>query len=529
MHTQFRRCFGALVSLFFLSACQSTAPRAATPAAPAANAAPAPASGSLTVQRFEFTGNTVYTAENLSDITKPYTGRALSLPELYKAADKVAAFYAGHGYTLAAVTVPPQSVASGVVRLEVLEGRIGKVLIEGNNRYTLEQVEHYLPGIAEGKVYQSTTLEAGLDRISHLPGLPQARAVLRPGAEYGTSDVLIQAHEETFSAGLAVDNHGREALGETRTSINATLNNPLRLADEVQALYLRSSSGLLEYGNLGYGIGLGQDSRLTASYGEARFNTTLVGLTGITVDGLNRSARLAFDTALTRMRSQEFVLGAAVSNTEATADLQGIAISAVKLSLLELSARQRQTFASGAVTQWSATVATSFGSACEMSAGCEDQPLRFEADAQRLQPLVGRLDGYLRVNSVYSPDPLPELTQVSLGGPTNVRGHPSAEVRGDIGAFASAGLRQAFSAGPVTILARVFGDAGRVSAQSPYGSSNTLSSVGVGLDAYWRAQAFSASARMDLSFPTDNHDENTSPPPSDPSDQRLFASLSVNF
>ena len=498
------RIAGLLSFVFAGSLAGAPAGSAPPPSITRVEASPAPApqaaaaSGTVTVQRFEFTGNSVYPSERLAQLVTAYANRPLALAELYEAGDKVAAFYAADGYTLAAVTLPAQSVADGVVQFEVIEGRIGAVQIEGNRRYSLEQVAGFLPGVATGEIYRGSALESGLGRLSRLPGLTEAKAVLRPGASHGTSDLLIQAQEKTYSGGVAVDNHGRAALGELRTSVNAVMNNPLWLADELQVLYLRSQSGLLEYGSLGYSLAPGWgDLRLSGSYGEARFDTTVVGLTGVTVEGKNRTARAALELPLTHTRSDELSLSLGLSDTDATADLQGIPISAVKLTVAELSVRQRHVYGNKAVTQIVDTLSSSFGSACEMSAGCEDQPLRIEVDLQHLQPIVGRLDAYARFNAVYSRDPLPELTQMALGGPNSVRGFPASEVRGDYGSFVSAGLRRGFALGPVTLLARVYGDTGQVFSRSASGTRNSLTSWGLGFDAQWRTQAFSANGRVE--------------------------------
>lgn len=507
---------------------QPVAAPAVTP--PPEQQADAPPAGgrAVSVQRFEFYGNTLYPGSELEALVKDYTGRELTLLDIYEAADKVTDFYVRNGYTLASVNVPAQKVAEGVVYLEVQEGRVGEIKAEGGKRYTAEHLAPYLPGVEKGAVYQGSALEQGMVQLNELPGL-QARAVLKPGEAYGSSDIVIQTQEDLFQGGVIVDNYGRDNIGEYRATATATFNNPLGVEDQLQLLGLVSEDALLKYGYAAYSLPVNfSGTRLEMSYGEAQFEVDddLLG-----VEGSNRSGRVGVSHPFLRSRSDRVVGTAGISNTnsDAGADLfGGAALGDTNITLVELGTTWNHTYSTLAVTQVVLGLASNFDQAetrAELNTlgAHDDQRIRVEIDAQHLQPLRSSgLALLLRANGVYSPDPLADTQQFSLGGPNSVRGYPASEVRGDKGVFGSLTLRQPVRLGPVMLYARAFVDSGGVWLYNDVGADgkDSLTSVGIGTD----LQYAGFSAKLDWSFPIDDQDTSDGH-----DDSRLFGSLSMSF
>lgn len=491
---------------------------------PAAAPAVAPGGKTVTVEAFAFTGNTLFTGEQLSAQLSRFTGRPLTLLQIYEAADTIADFYVRAGYTLASVNVPAQKVGDGVVQLEVIEGRIGDIRLEGARRYRASHLRDYLGAARPGTVYRGSALQAGMVLVNELPGL-QARALLRPGAAFGTTDIVLQAQEDLLTGGLTVDNHGRENIGELRATGSVTLNNPLGVEDRLTVLGLVSEDALLRYGYLAYSVPVTfSGTRLEMSYGEAQFEVDDPSFDG--VEGWNKSGRIGLSRPLVRTRRDRLSGSVALSSTNSNADLSGLVFSATQITLLELAASYSHTHQNLAATQLIAALATNFEKAefdPLATEGDDRQRLRLELDLQHLQPLRNRsLQLIYRLNGVYSPDALADTQQFSIGGPSSVRGYAASEARGDSGYLASLTLRQPFALGPVSLAGRLFADTGVVRlVDRGHGvdDRSTLSSVGAGLDAAY-AQL---SATLDLSFPTDDR------PVEDHEDPRLFGSVTLAF
>ena len=488
----------------------------------------APGSKKITIKRFEFTGNTVFSSDELTALVASYTDRPVALAEIYDAADAVATFYAEKGYTLSSVGVPAQRIADGTVRLEVVEGRLGAVRTEGNQSYTYEQVSDNLKSFNKDSVYRGDELEVALRQLNTLPGL-SVQAVLSPGDQYGTSDLLIKAQEKPSAAVITADNYGRKALGEYRGSLVLQLNNPAGLADQFQALLLQSSGRQLQYGFLQYSLPLYVGGpRLAVSYSQAAIEQN-AGL-GINLDGSNRNVRAGLTWSLVRDAQNELSVGAGASYTNSSSDLAGISISETEITLAEFIATYNRLYATGAVSQVTAGLTTNFQdeNCTGVGAKCDQQLARFELDLQHLQPIGGGFDGYVRLNAVEAlGDPLPSASKTIIGGPANVRGFASAAATGDSGYFASTGVRYGIRAGEALLQLRAFADHGYLRSEtpttSPYGRDEELTSAGLGLDVQITTHF---NAKLDASHPIDEKNLTYT---EGRDDVRLFGAVSVNF
>lgn len=475
----------------------------------------------VTVQQFEVSGNTLYKSEQLQALIAGYLNRPISLLDIYAAADRIAEHYAVNGYTLASVNVPPQKIENGTVRLQISEGRLARIVTEGETSYSTEQLGRYLGEVKPGSVYRGTSLEEGLRVINTLPGL-QARAVVKPGAAYGSSDLVVRVTEKPIQGVMTVDNFGRESIGEIRYSGLVQFNNPLKVEDQFQVMALRSEDGLLNYGYAEYSLPINfSGTRLSLSYGHADFEVV-----GTPVEGRNRSGRVVIDHPLLRSRNSQLSVSGGVSRTDANADFSGLLFSGTSITLMEVGATYTHTYQSLAVTQVSTNIATNFNelTSAEAAAAASgpisgDQRLRWELDVQHLQPLFANLQLLARANGVYSPDPLVDTQQYSLGGPSNVRGYPASEVRGDRGYFGSLTLRRPFSLGSVVLMSRVFADAGQV---FTVGNSDhqSLTTAGLGFDVHYDRIAL----KLDWAFPLDGRTVSDRR-----DDSRVFSSLAVSF
>ncbi|MBI2510198.1 MAG: ShlB/FhaC/HecB family hemolysin secretion/activation protein, partial [Betaproteobacteria bacterium] len=131
----------------------------------------------FTVNAFTFVGNTVYTGRQLKQLTERYMDMQLNLHDLTRAADVVTRFYRDNGYVFAHAVVPAQRVEKGIVRIEVIEGRVGQVRFEGNRRYSPQFLRQRLTRLVSGSLITSDNLEHDLLVLNDLPGVT-ARAVL---------------------------------------------------------------------------------------------------------------------------------------------------------------------------------------------------------------------------------------------------------------------------------------------------------------------------------------------------------------
>jgi len=163
----------------------------------------------------------------------------LTIGQLQQVANAVTEYYRSAGFILAQAYIPAQEVVDGVVVIEVLEGKLGNVLVEGNEGYSDRVLAKPFEGLIDAPV-TADAVEASILTMGDLPGL-SAFGVFRPGATTGTADMVLRVQDEDpWSVSVRHDNHGTRFTGRRRTLVDLTVNNPTGAGDVLRASGLKA-------------------------------------------------------------------------------------------------------------------------------------------------------------------------------------------------------------------------------------------------------------------------------------------------
>ena len=162
----------------------------------------------------------------------------MTIGQMQEVAAAVTQYYRSAGFVLAQAFIPAQEVSDGVVTIEVLEGRLGNVLAEGNEGYTTDILTSPFVDLV-GTPVSGEEIQSAILSVSDYPGLA-VFGVFQPGAEVGTTDLLLRVQDEKeFDVSLRADNHGTRFTGERRLFGEVSWNNPMGGGDRFTAGYLR--------------------------------------------------------------------------------------------------------------------------------------------------------------------------------------------------------------------------------------------------------------------------------------------------
>lgn len=218
---------------------------------------------------FAFTGNSVFTSEQLQAVTAAWSGKQLNFGELTQATDAIEAYYHQAGYFLAQATLPPQQIRNGIINIVVSEGVLGKTRLEGESRIAPEVLYGFLDHSPKGKALTRPQLERTALLISDLAG-GRSTLDLQAGSELGTTDiVLLQREESLFSGRAELDNHGLPTTGEYRLSLIGNVSSPLHRGDFLSGNLIATNTGDL------YAYGIRYDTPIGSDGLHVNFSNTL--------------------------------------------------------------------------------------------------------------------------------------------------------------------------------------------------------------------------------------------------------------
>lgn len=475
--------------------------------APLTSAAPpsateVPAGGpTVTVTVFDFMGNTIYDTPTLRALVASYVGKDLTLAEIYKAADVITRYYQDHGYGIARATLPQQTLDGGRVVLQVVEGRIGKVSVEGNARTRTSAILGQASAVKSGDIYTDSATDRATLLVNDLPAL-QGQAVLAPGTDFGTADITYKMTEDALSAGqLSVDDYGRADVGRIRVNGEVNLSSPTGSGDRLTADVTHTENDQLDYGGLSYSLPLGPaGGRLSASYNQSRYHVT-GAFTALGLRGTSKNGNLAYQYPVLRSRESSFYWGLGFQHaggiststitTRATDPKTGkgltdpttgakefktttTRLSSTNLNLAQLTAFYMHSYEDGSSYNLSGSLSSNGHH--DYGNDPKAELARLEVDGGYQLPIGTSWTFVTKGSSVWSPDPLSDTEKFSLGGPDNIRGYPSADVRGDAGFYGSLELQHSLvPEHPVSLGA--FFDFGRVWSRhfdTPFTGTNQL-------------------------------------------------------
>ncbi|GAB4366664.1 MAG: ShlB/FhaC/HecB family hemolysin secretion/activation protein [Elainellaceae cyanobacterium] len=207
---------------------------------PAEPLAPGEIPAAIRVEQFEVIGSTIFSPEELAEVTEPFTGRDLSFAELLQVRSAITQYYVDRGYITSGAIIPPQTIADGVVTIQVIEGELEEINVTGTRRLNPSYVRSRLRLAGDAPLNVNRLLE-GLQLLQLDPLIETISADLQAGIRPGTSVLQVQVTEaDTFRVDLAIDNNRSPSVGSFQRQIEVSEANLLGLGDGLSISYFNT-------------------------------------------------------------------------------------------------------------------------------------------------------------------------------------------------------------------------------------------------------------------------------------------------
>lgn len=146
------------------------------------------------VSGYRFEGNTAFSDDELAALAAPYAARTVASEELEELRQLLTRHYVEHGYVTSGVLIPDQDLVDGVVTLQVVEGRLTRIDLEGTrwfrDAWFRERLER-----AAAQPLDAEKLAQTLLRMQRDPRIAAIHARLAPAERLGESSLAIEVEE----------------------------------------------------------------------------------------------------------------------------------------------------------------------------------------------------------------------------------------------------------------------------------------------------------------------------------------------
>ena len=474
--------------------------------------APKEASQSLIpIQKLRFTGQTVYTTEQLSDFLGLAVPGYYDLQTIQAAVDSLSNHYRMDGYSVARAWLMPQAMTGGELTITIFEGHLStKEPFKISTNDPRVRVDLVRDALSQNLCTESISAcsrevitEDRIDRATllaiEITGY-QLAAELSPGQEIGTSTLLVQASSRTnYAGGFTIDNFGSQATGVNRGTFSLALNDLLDQGDLLYMSYVGTNLSDMHNFSADYSDSVGFNGlRLGATVARTQYVIQGPGYVGLGFAGTARTASAYASYPLARTATSSVDLRGTYefdSLHDFSADEEDRNINSYRLGLSG-DFRDEALLGLPSSSVWSLIAASSNlilnGSASNDVAerGYRTKTsVRFERNQSVAE------NGWFFDSLMYgqrASGNLDSFAKLFLGGASSVRAYPSGETGGDSAAIGQFSLGKNWQVSSDTVQRSIglstFYDRGWAMLQqspAPGISDNTQTRAGWGLETNW--------------------------------------------
>jgi hemolysin activation/secretion protein len=206
----------------------------------------------------EVEGATVYPPEVIDALTRPLVGRQVTIADIFALARTLERKYRDDGYFLTSVGVPAQRIADGRIKLRVVEGYISSIVIEGDVGEVAKQARRLLDNLVARRPANLRDMERYLLLTEDLPGL-SVRAVLRPGQDPSSSELVAQLKRDSWDVFGQIDNRGFKHTGPRQVTISSGMNSFTAVAERLEATFFTTLSREQNFGQVTWSNSFGSE------------------------------------------------------------------------------------------------------------------------------------------------------------------------------------------------------------------------------------------------------------------------------
>lgn len=451
---------GAALAVAGPSFAQQASQQAAAAAA-AAQDAPV-AAPKFDILEYEIEGNTRLSDLQIEAAVLPFLGLQLGMNEVEAARAALEKVYQNAGYLTVFVDIPEQRVDGGVIRLLVLEGRVGSLQVTGSKYFAQGRIRNAVAELAPGMVPNFNTVQQQLATVSRGEER-RVQPVLRPGRVPGTVEAELKV-EDSLPLGGSVEVSNAAAAGTDpfRMSANLHYDNFLQKDHQISFTWMGAPRAPKQSRVLVFNYQAPVADGDSLIFSAVNSSSDLESLGGTRVLGKGTTLGLRYSTSKALTNSfHGLSLGFDYKNlSEDVVSSGGVIASPLQYMPFQV-AYNGNFWGEGLQQQLSLTLTQglrsllqhtredcllqdgNFGPADQFACkrrGADGGFSTLRADwrlSQRLGPveLAGRLNGQLSTQALTSAE------QFSVGGADTVRGYTEGAVAGDQGLLASLELR----------------------------------------------------------------------------------------
>lgn len=385
---------------------------------------------------------------------EPFIGQPISLKAIKEIARAAILYCREQDRPFVNVSIPEQDITKGVLQILVVEGKVGKIEVEGNKWFRTNQFLSQI-GLKPGGSISEKMIIRDIDYLNQ-NSFRQVRPVFKPGAEPGTTELTLKV-DDRFPVRFYVgyEDTGTQLTGIDRLITGFNWQNGFQAGHEIGYQFASDIHFEKLISHSGYWrIPLPNRDKLSLTWGISK-TAAPINL-DLSNSGLSWQSGLRYIKALPQVRSlrHEMQAGFDLKQTNNNLEFGGTEVFASEIRVAQLVL----SYHGNAIDRWGNTAfgltgffspghSTAFQTDKAYKTARERSDPRYNYEIvnfERTWKLPKGITLVNQLNGQISDERLQSSEQLLLGGVGTVRGYDDRLISCDEGLSASVELRSPF-------------------------------------------------------------------------------------
>ena len=460
--------------------------------------------------------------ERVQVAVQPYIGQSETFEDIQRAVVAVQEMYVVAGFSAVQVIIPQQDISTGIVHLGVIEPRINKVNVTGNQHFDFANVRASMPALREGQTPNLRAIGASI-RLANESYAKQTQISFKQTETPATPELATQTSDlidatvrladvDPIRNVVTLDNSGTAQAGRYRIGYAFQHANLFNLDHVLTVQYITSPDHVKDVSILGatyripfYAAGGVLD--LSASYSNVNSGNVATSAGSYAISGSGNVLGVKYAYLLPRIGEWDHRVAAGLDYRyfKNNVNFAGTNTSLIPDLVTRPVTLSYAGFSREATREWRAN----FSISQNIAGGEKNSTAAYQAPGGRagatanfsvwrynvflLQTLPADWQAQWQLNGQYTRNALISGEQFGVGGVDSVRGFNEREILNDRGYRTSFELQgpsfgKVFQTDQLQLRPAVFYDAGWVQRNRALPGEQTraaIASAGIGLRANW--------------------------------------------
>ncbi|MDM8566866.1 ShlB/FhaC/HecB family hemolysin secretion/activation protein [Candidatus Halobeggiatoa sp. HSG11] len=179
----------------------------------------------IEVSEFQFEGNSIFSDAELTEMAQNYQGKKITAEQLQRFKNEITTHYVKNGYINSGAVIPDQQITNGIVKIQIIEGKLSKIEVSGNEHLRASYIQKRLQD-NQNAILDIEKLQQRLQILQQDQRLGRINAELGPGVKLGEGILKLNVKEAPFyDAIFTFNNHRSPSVGSYRGQVEFNHRN----------------------------------------------------------------------------------------------------------------------------------------------------------------------------------------------------------------------------------------------------------------------------------------------------------------